>query len=367
MMIKTYIKFGFLLTFLIILDSCRKELDIDIPNKERSIVVNGVLIPSNQILINITRSTHVLDDVIYDTIKKVNVTISENNNLTDSLINYGNGYHILNNIIPESGNTYSITVTAPDFKTVASEFTMPQPVEISSFDSSTVFLNEDDNEIKYYYEILFQDPPGERNYYAFDLIQRSPYIQYFIDTITGLEYYNPFEYNPPDYYPKPIKNLKPIVEYNEYPVQIESDEIIFDDYSQGISYSGKLFSDELFDGKKFTLRFYIRAFNYSDDYYYEDPYNPYPSYDDYFKDLKSKYIAQLSSLSEELYLYLKSYYHHNAMKNQFDEFWLENLLERREPVPVYTNIENGYGIFGGYSISIDSLEVNRDLNPYYYY
>jgi len=76
----------------------------------------------------------------------------------------------------------------------------------------------------------------------------------------------------------------------------------------------------------------------------------------------------LSSLSEELYLYLKSYYHHNAVKPRFYDSWLEELFERSEPVPVYTNIENGYGVFGGYSTSIDSIETNNNFtNGYIYY
>ena len=75
----------------------------------------------------------------------------------------------------------------------------------------------------------------------------------------------------------------------------------------------------------------------------------------------------LSSLSEDLYQYLKSYYHHNAVKPKFYEFWLEDIFDRTEPVPVYTNIENGYGIFGGYSTSVDSISTTNVNFDYFYY
>src|SRR3989304_5362057 len=131
-------------------------------------------------------------------------------------------------------------------------------------------------------------------------------------------------------------NLEAVYEYMEQAAYFQSDEVILDEYGEGINRAGVLFSDKLIEGKRYKFRFYLST--------YYDPYYPGGDYYDYpFKNEAGNYLyIHLSSLSEELYLYLKSYYHHNAVKPRFYDSWLEELFERSEPVPVYTNIENGY-------------------------
>lgn len=353
-----FIKISFFVITGMILISCKKELEIDVPNKERKIVVNGVLNPDEPVSINISRSLHILDDIEYDTIKRVTVELYENDNLIGKLINTGNGNHVNDIFFPKAGNNYNIVATAPDFKTINAQFSMPNPVEIISLDSVTSFKNEDNYEINYYYDVEFQDTPNEKNYYALDIFRKYPYPVYYVDTITGEVYDDPSIYDEYNNYIGYRENLEPVYEYQEQVINFQSDEVILDEYGQGVNHAGVLFSDKLIEGKRYKFRFYIIS--------YYGPYYPGVYYDDYLNENKdANYLyVHLSSLSEEFYLYLKSYYHHYTVKSKFGGSWLEEVFDRSEPVPVYTNVTNGYGIFGGYNTSIDSI---IDLSHNYYY
>ncbi|VAW12831.1 hypothetical protein MNBD_BACTEROID01-168 [hydrothermal vent metagenome] len=69
-----------------------------------------------------------------------------------------------------------------------------------------------------------------------------------------------------------------------------------------------------------------------------------------FYDDKATYV-KIYSFSFDAYKYIKSWIIHDYTKEY--DFW-----EVYEPVPLYSNIENGYGIFAGYSSQL--LEVYPD-------
>jgi hypothetical protein len=65
----------------------------------------------------------------------------------------------------------------------------------------------------------------------------------------------------------------------------------------------------------------------------------------------STYIMlNLANLSEDLYNYLNSFNKTIQSSNYYSE-----------PVKIYSNIEGGYGIFGGYCLSKDSVKINNQL------
>jgi hypothetical protein len=90
----------------------------------------------------------------------------------------------------------------------------------------------------------------------------------------------------------------------------------------------RIFSDELFQGKEYTLNVYIRYDNYAE--------NPETDY------VKQSVKAEIHTLSEKLYQNLNSQESASGMATG-DVF--------SEPVKIYTNMQGGYGILGIYNIT----------------
>ncbi len=118
-----------------------------------------------------------------------------------------------------------------------------------------------------------------------------------------------------DYYGISIQKKKENGKYYSYQITSFSPEILNEGISQ---YYPEIlvFNDELFDGASTNVK--IRL--YSDEATY----------------------VRIYAFSEEGYKYIKSWIIHEYTQDY--DFW-----EVYEPLPLYSNIENGYGIFAGYS------------------
>ena len=74
----------------------------------------------------------------------------------------------------------------------------------------------------------------------------------------------------------------------------------------------------------------------------------------------------LRSVSKEYYQYMKSWHKHSFQQNtgrkiegSLDSYDYISVLLKGDPVPLYSNIENGIGIFAGYSEDIKKLNFVR--------
>lgn len=111
----------------------------------------------------------------------------------------------------------------------------------------------------------------------------------------------------------------------KYPLYIYSDEPVVESYFDGFA----LFNDQLFNSTSFALNFDLELYSF-------------------FEDTTSLGIFFLS-VSEEMYLYCKTLStQQETMNSPF-----------AEPVMVFSNIENGYGIFAGYSVFTDTIYIPR--------
>jgi hypothetical protein len=114
-------------------------------------------------------------------------------------------------------------------------------------------------------------------------------------------------------------------------IWFNSDDVIIEDQWQSA-----IFSDELIDGETYSLRFSI------------DKWSLYGDSITVFFDL--------ISIDRNAYLYYLSFARH--MWNQGDPF--------AEPVVVYTNIENGIGVFGSSSVFTKSFKMPQYNGGWYY-
>lgn len=107
--------------------------------------------------------------------------------------------------------------------------------------------------------------------------------------------------------------------------------------------NGILFKDEAFNGTNFQI--YGTATTYA------KPFGDYLDYDDGGSDEISLDTTQLyislHHLSKDLYNFYLS--HSIKLQNEDDIY--------SEPTPIYTNVENGFGIFGGENVTLKKVDI----------
>jgi len=293
--------------------ACQKE-NVVIPDTGRKLVINGLITTDSLLNVRISKSYYFKDFLMgwatFPEFDSADVRFYRNNVFLDSL-NYSvqkNNYDLYptsnyksNNTYPLPGYEYKIIVKRAGFPDATSTTKIPRLVKIERIDTSRIggFLN---------CGIEFTDPPGDKNYYLFNIImiQKLPFSRRYLA----------------------FDSLDPIIE-----------EELCSNSGSGSSISrvydkfGFAFSDKLIDGKKYSLNVSFKC-----SYYWNDLRNPSPrtSYVYYFR---------LISVTEEYYRFIQTLNLYNASYS--------NPLA--EPVMVYSNVSGGYGIFAGATVSTDSI------------
>ena len=275
--------------------SCEKEIPLDDEEKAPRIVVNGIFSANDTIRIHVSESRNVLFDGELPNLLTADAKLlDENDNLLGTFVHEGDGIYVLNSVLPIAGNIYKITVSSSGFASVASSTSAPQPLTTAQID--TTRTGDEMN-----YKLTLQDNGSEVNYYAVAIKK----ISYYVDGFSGDTIY-----------------------YED--IYFCSKEIIVQNGSADSEgercNSIMLFSDATFNGQtvSFSASNYIHQF--------EDT---------------NYVVATISSVSEDYYKYNVTLTNHGA--TQGSPF--------AQPVQVYSNIENGFGIFGGYSSYSDTLII----------
>ena len=290
------------------------EIEVDIPSKPPKLVINSTLVPwsipgTKQLGIEISGTTHIFDTSEYKPVTDATVLLFKNGefvdtiNYVDTLQNrpYPVDYAPFSGPLP--GDTYSIEVSAPGYEKVYAKTTIPEKVEILDASITPVGLIDDMGGIWSEVTITFADPPQIENYYeivvsgASNLYQVYYYLFTHESVITG-----------ESYYPSPMQpHLK-------HPRHL-------------------LFNDHSFNGEIKTLSFY-----------YSDPGG-----------IGTYYIIsiQLRNITAEYY------YHKTTLLQSLNNQEEDVLYGMREPLNVFTNIENGHGIFAGFNEDIFQARIER--------
>ena len=292
-------KLYLVLTLLIVLIACEKTVYIDIPDKGRMITINSLFNPDSLLKVNVSKSCYILDNDI-QAIENATVEIYENDNLINTLPYLNNGWYKSTTQKPSSGDTYKIKVTVPGMGTAETESYIPPETNIISIDTASVIRTDIDG---YRYEQLefrvkFKDNPDENNYYLLAPMEIHIYTydDHEGDTIISDTAQHIMYFESSD--PSLIENLWG---------------------------KGALFGDNLFNGNTYEFVFSVEK---------------------YFYDTTSICI-NLNSISEGYFKYLATSNKH--MEANWDPFM--------EKISVYTNVEGGVGIFGGYSLVTDTIVV----------
>jgi hypothetical protein len=274
----------------IIFASCETVVDLDLPEQKPALVVNALTSPDSSFKVTVSHSISVLDNGTISRITNATVELYKDGSFVETLTHSGDGVYISpGGLLPLPGHEYMLKVSAPNYDAVSSTTPIPSAVQIVSAE-----IRDSVGQAFGYYtseiSLSFNDPAGRGNYYLAEM-----------GIIDSAGYYNPFFI---------------------YPTTDESSS------KESIGY-GIIMSDDLFDGKSYTLD---AAF----DSYLLTYWDSIPN---------SKVITTLKSISKDYYLYVKTKnLHYQSQGNPF-----------AEPVQVHTNVEGGFGIFAGYSA--DTLRV----------
>ena len=279
----------------IILYSCEKIIDINISDKDKKIVINSIISTDSLVKVNVSKSLNILDDQNAIFLNDAVVNLYEDGNFIEQLPLDSNGTYKSKNFYPLVNKKYKIEVSCNGLTSVSAENKIPQKVPIISIDTVSV-QTDINNAIEF--TMKFTDPVNDTNYYFLEAKTRYNEYNYFTGELENSYMSNLYIYT--------------------------VDNIVDVDVNQN---GGIVFTDNLINGQTYSLKFNIDKYNFYND--------------------TNKVYFYLNSVSKDFYLYIKSYsLNQENMDNPF-----------AEPVQVYENIKNGYGIFAGFSSYKDSINV----------
>ncbi len=325
----------------ILLNSCEKDIDFKSAEIEPKIVVNAVFTAgSTYKYVRIEKSRSILDDNQYfEALPDANVKLYEDGVFISDLaytsvidtfyeyLNYGvmkkypyeHGYYLDTLLKIKSGSTYRLEILADGFNRVFCETTVPYPAKLNQLNLEILKSPGD-----YYYmpytlknKLSISDSKTESNYYRLYTVQNQGIEQskYYSSGYYGYGYENQQNTEPTD----------TIIQLSRYNTYFESQDPVLTSSTNtdilGMNDDNTaFFTDELMGSGDYTL-----------------------SYNLYMErniDLElGEFIevtAIVQNISRELYYYVKSEARQaNVQDNPF-----------AEPVPVYSNIGGGIGIFG---------------------
>lgn len=270
--------------------SCEKEVDISIPAHEPLIVVNALFKSGDSMNVHISTSGHISEPLLQGLGAATVILYSGNN--TNNLLPGKNGWYSSAQKAIEGGS-YKLEVTYDSYKQVIATDYVPHPVSFGLANYIPQESVDDWGHIFSSIDVLITDNAAQTNYYEIEV--------------------------------RPGAKIRSVPN-SGYNAGTKSNSMIIknEGYTGEIFTKSLVFSDALFNGKTIALKIGF-AYNNNVDHT----------------------IVSLRSVSENYYRFKKSLYRYE--ENSYADIW-----NTSNPVGLYSNIENGFGIFAGYSEVCDS-------------
>ncbi|MGE5406241.1 MAG: DUF4249 family protein [Methanosarcina sp.] len=318
---------------LLVFSACTKELKVDFGEPSKKIVLYPVVTNNQKITIKMSGTAGILSPG-FPVLENPTVVITDNNVPVDTVIidKKGNGY---SKIIPVPEHEYTFTATATGYQDAVCVTQLPGPVIELKADTSYLYLSWS-KQLKT--RLKLKDDPNEINYYkvALNLKQNittrvtrkigNTYVSYDSSFIS-IHKIEDLYANMPD---------MDFFRYgwrNQY--LLAQDVLTFNDESTfRISLGSEIyirgsefyFSDKLFNGGEMMMDIILGG----------EIKSYYPA----------KYLIELSSISEDFYLGVKSYARYGTKESAN--------LPASEEVSIYSSVKGGYGFPISSTTLIDS-------------
>ncbi len=326
-----YTIYIFLISGLAILSSCEDEIKIDEGDLTKNLVLNSIINPDSLFSVELSETKSIPgSSSSYYPIKGATVMLYEDDtekgtlSYTETTSDSAAVYEY-NSFYPVTDKTYRIEVSNTEYDDISCETSIPATVAIESLDTIS---NADDYDMTF--ELTFKDSANVTNYYRILLRTTRGYIstEWNEETQTDDTVICVYSSMQSTYLDSDDPVFVATENADDYLLDTESDENEFN-----------IFSDDLFNGETYTLEF-THTGRYFNNLYVEKDKGEFYSL-----------TVLLQSISYEEYEYLRTY-------ANFE--WNEGGT-LTEPIQVYSNIDNGTGIFA--SFSTDSVTLINGEYP----
>ncbi len=296
------------MALIFVLSGCEKFVYIKVDDADRKIVLSGLICPDSTVVVHVSRSSSLGKPDNWDITKPYvdpwmadQVSLYENDLLVGQLVVKKGHYLELPGFRPSQGKTYRLEASQGEMKPASATVKIPEQVLLTAFDTTMVTTTDGKAAVRV--SMRISDPAGQENYYALQVSGKQRF------------YYDFFE----------RKIIDSVGIFNCNPsLYVKSDDILgldFLDANRDVRIDGKLFfSDQLFEGKEFDISFEL----------------PHDSW--YMMADTAEFRIDLHQVDKSYYLYAVSQQKYSLNRdNPFSE-----------PVQVYSNVKNGFGLFSAY-------------------
>ena len=286
--------------------SCEKVIPFDGDVTIPKLVINSIFVSDSTFKVHVSSSRSVIDTSPFQNIEDAIVTIKDNNGtIIETLNHLDNGFYA-GQTYPSQNQIYTLDVNHPNYNNISASDSLPSPITINNVDTSTIIdpINGDRLQIT----MNFDDPENSQNYYLIETYSVNEYLVIKNSDTTDYELDTTKQY------------------------MVLTDEV-FQNGGSPWREQG-LFNDLLFNGQNKELELEIPFEDYSE--------------------IESGYEWSYKTLGVRIYLHniSKSYYYY---RTSLELYQSASGNPFAQPVQVYSNIENGFGVFAGSQISIFDL------------
>ncbi|MBN1927309.1 MAG: DUF4249 domain-containing protein [Prolixibacteraceae bacterium] len=307
--------------------SCLEEMEVDEELLHSKIAVITFLTPERTIYVKLRHNIPITqEDIEYNEIPDAEVSLYEDNvKIEDFEKHYSipyswdfetnirkettdTSFYFISEKYPKAGKTYRMEIKSDTYGDVSCETTIPAFIE--SITLNTEFIEEVNDSYTYTganFKLNFTDPADEENYYRVVLIETRGQKSYYAEDSVSetIRVSNSF-------YGNYFNSNDPVFSYEKD----NANQLVLGEISNNFG----IFTDESINGEDCELSFF--------------------TYIDRIDTTIGEFIQYevlLQSITKDMYYYLKS------IDLQ------EIIFPFAEPVPIYSNVESGIGIFGSYS------------------
>ena len=312
----------------LLLVSCYQEIDLEEHRTTPKPVINSVVSSDDVITASVSRTWFFPETLPYVYLPQARVSLYINDRYVEQMEwktkdNPQNPDRpdtlFLSTTVPAEGDRIRIVASTPEYGTAEAEDIVPRRTPISKVEHSIrqrqgMWQGAWSDYYEISYEVTFDDDPETDNYYLAKITgvadSTNAYPHFFIGEI---------------YYIDPL--------FKEQDAIIDSG-LSFDGLNKG---NGALFTDRNINGQTYTLQMKEHITSL---------------------DASEQRIVSLYSLSEAYYLYLLSL---QKVTGSTLEGGLGN-IGLAEPVRIYSNVEGGTGILGGFQHADAEITLNNYIN-----
>ncbi len=279
--------------------ACETVVHVDLPKLDDKIVINAIYSTDTTSVVSLSRTNSVLDgSVTFKSIEDAEIILRDEN-VADVLTHDRSGLY-RSRFRPSAGTDYTLEVISKRFGKASAKFKVPEVTPIKSVEYKKGRNREHEFTLK------FNDPVDEENYYAVAVYTYNKRIE----DLDQNKYRNYYTYEP------------------EPPFDSRTEE-----FELRAGRYVNMFADGFFDGEEVEFSMNL-------------------SYGSMDSAIDNEVYFELYTISKEFYDYYKTKEHQaNVGGSPFTQ-----------PVIVYSNIENGVGIVGAYSVDkkivvVDSFKL----------